>query len=1329
METALEIIKKQKEGKEIARLYNLETGQIAYYYRTADKKYALIGNIPISSDIVNAFNAKFCCYTDVSQVNSLDIDIIYSQTESNSDFIVGVGSKYGERYKEEFMTLANRFLKACLGLGGLIRNPSSKFGDTFMDYASIASFSTELLNFAIKEIQALDPEFVGAEVLDKIASGNFGFDALKVFLDLTGFLSEMFIAVGTAIGKPVALAITIDTIFDALANQESLLGFTTYMFNEFPFMGETLGSFLRIAVDVVTEGQLNTILGQLQFGNYIDSAYKDPLHPEYNGPTCYHAYKDGRGECSHCDESGGGSGGNPGSGGGDDGGGGIGGGPGDTNSGDSEDPSPKSLWDMIKEGWNKFWDDFNKIGDPFDGAGPPPNYIWDPDVGLYYMPYTPHKHTKANKEQSEAARRSRHVDPLVLDLNGDGIETTGLDDGAYFDMNADGFAERTGWVGGSDGMLALDVNGNGIIDNGSELISDQMPLDGGGYAPNGYDALSSFDDNDDGVIDASDAVYSELLVWQDQNSNGISEEGELHSLAELGIVSIGLNPYYHTVNLENGNVEAATGSYTLADGTTGQMGEYLLEANPTDSIPQIDIEIPEYYKSLPDLRSAGIVYTLHQAMAMDTTGDLSDLVFDFRYALNEAERYALIDQIIELWAGVSDVAEGSRGANIDAKQLAVVEKITGEPFVGVEGANPIPEAAPFLQDAYESIRTYVYNELSMQTDMRWMLDEIMFAQNEDGYYLIQWDTVLSAIDSELSYDPHDGYSRVYKLLSVLQEQMSTQPGYEEFLAELSSRSGAFKVLVDTVAAKEYMPYRGYYLGSSGSDTISETGLIFAGSGDDIVTAGAGSTVFGNTGDDTITAGAGSTVFGDIGDDTITAGNGSTVFGGTGNDALIGGVGNHTYVFDIGDGQDIITDNGGSYNSNVGTDKIILGEGIAPEDVLLARSGNDLILKIGGSGDQITVTNHFASVFYQIEQIIFSEDGTVWDSAYLYSHDFIISGTESDDVLTGSINDQFYASQTIIGGAGDDTITTGSATTTVYGGTGDDTITGGVGNHTYVFNLGDGQDTITDNGGSYNSNIGTDKIILGEGIAPEDVLLARSGNDLILRIGGSGDQITVTNHFASVFYQIEQIIFSEDETVWDSAYLYSHDFIISGTESDDVLTGSINDQFYASQTIIGGAGDDIITTGSAATTVYGGTGDDTITGGVGNHTYVFDIGDGQDTITDNGSYYSTIVGTDKIVFGEGIASEDVLLLQSGSDLILKIGDGTDQITVKNHFVSNAYQIENIMAGSYTLAQANVNVLVQAMASFEATYGMSWEQGVAEDNDNAQSILQNAWVTAV
>ena len=109
--------------------------------------------------------------------------------------------------------------------------------------------------------------------------------------------------------------------------------------------------------------------------------------------------------------------------------------------------------------------------------------------------------------------------PLVLDLDGDGIELTSVDGAtAFFDVGIDGFAEATGWVAADDGLLALDVDGDGRIDDGSELFGDQT-----GHA-HGFLALAQHDDDGDGVIDAADAAYADLVVWQDANADGISQQ-------------------------------------------------------------------------------------------------------------------------------------------------------------------------------------------------------------------------------------------------------------------------------------------------------------------------------------------------------------------------------------------------------------------------------------------------------------------------------------------------------------------------------------------------------------------------------------------------------------------------------------------------------------------------------------------------------------------------------------------------------------------------------------------------------------------------------------
>ncbi|NJM32206.1 MAG: hypothetical protein HC848_04205 [Limnobacter sp.] len=78
--------------------------------------------------------------------------------------------------------------------------------------------------------------------------------------------------------------------------------------------------------------------------------------------------------------------------------------------------------------------------------------------------------------------------PLILDIDGDGVETVGLDSNIHFDHNGDGFAETTGWVGADDALLALDLNGDGIINNGTELFGNETLLANGNKAANGFEA-------------------------------------------------------------------------------------------------------------------------------------------------------------------------------------------------------------------------------------------------------------------------------------------------------------------------------------------------------------------------------------------------------------------------------------------------------------------------------------------------------------------------------------------------------------------------------------------------------------------------------------------------------------------------------------------------------------------------------------------------------------------------------------------------------------------------------------------------------------------------
>lgn len=158
-------------------------------------------------------------------------------------------------------------------------------------------------------------------------------------------------------------------------------------------------------------------------------------------------------------------------------------------------------------------------------------------------------------------------DPLIIDLDGDGIELTGADDTtARFDIDVTGEAvEMSGWVSSDDAFLVLDLNANGLIDDKSELFGDAD-----GFA-DGFANLASYDDNKDSVIDMGDDIYASLQLWQDSDSDGETDEGELFSLSDL-ISSISLS-FEIVDNIINGTLETMRSSFTFNDGTEGQISD------------------------------------------------------------------------------------------------------------------------------------------------------------------------------------------------------------------------------------------------------------------------------------------------------------------------------------------------------------------------------------------------------------------------------------------------------------------------------------------------------------------------------------------------------------------------------------------------------------------------------------------------------------------------------------------------------------------------------------------------------------------------------------
>lgn len=142
--------------------------------------------------------------------------------------------------------------------------------------------------------------------------------------------------------------------------------------------------------------------------------------------------------------------------------------------------------------------------------------------------------------------------PIVLDLGKDGIKLGDQGVGVYFDVNADGVQDHVQWVRprGDEVFLAVDRNGNGIVDDGSELFGVGTPLFfDGGYAPNGFVGLAQYDlpqlgGNDDGRITKADQIWTELYVWKDGNADGKSVRSEMFRPGSVDLTAFETIPKY-----------------------------------------------------------------------------------------------------------------------------------------------------------------------------------------------------------------------------------------------------------------------------------------------------------------------------------------------------------------------------------------------------------------------------------------------------------------------------------------------------------------------------------------------------------------------------------------------------------------------------------------------------------------------------------------------------------------------------------------------------------------------------------------------------------------
>jgi Ca2+-binding RTX toxin-like protein len=149
------------------------------------------------------------------------------------------------------------------------------------------------------------------------------------------------------------------------------------------------------------------------------------------------------------------------------------------------------------------------------------------------------------------------------------------------------------------------------------------------------------------------------------------------------------------------------------------------------------------------------------------------------------------------------------------------------------------------------------------------------------------------------------------------------------------------------------------------------------------------------------------------------------------------------------------------------------------------------------------------------------------------------------------------------------------------------------------------------------------------------------------------------------------------------------------------------------TLNGSAGNDILN---------GGTGNDTLSGAAGNDTYVVNIGDGNDTISD----YTANGGSPSDTLIVGTAYSNLVFSRSSNNLNILLAGTGETVSISNWYASDDYKIENIQAGGYELSYLQVDNLIQSMATFQASTGLSWADAIQQNPEGVTSVAMQMWV---
>ncbi len=711
-------------------------------------------------------------------------------------------------------------------------------------------------------------------------------------------------------------------------------------------------------------------------------------------------------------------------------------------------------------------------------------------------------------------------DPLVLDLDDNGYDLISREySQAYFEFDNDGFAENAGWVGGNDAFLVRDVNGNGRIDNITEMF--------GNRTTSGFAALAALDSNGDGIFSSADADFTSVKLWKDANSDGVTDAGELISLATAGIVSISLTATTLPDTDVRGNVVVREGSFTRTDGTTGKVGDIALDVSDTDTRWTGAQTPSQAAAALPQIAGIGELVSLRLAM----TGDATLLSMVNAFAGNSSASIAslrgAVESILYQWAGVAGVATTAIGSGgFDARKLAFLEK-----YVGIQ-LMPRDSGGAILStnlSQIEALWKHELNQLSFK-----LLAQGPLAAAFAGLTYYETQDLLRAADA-------DTVSNI--LAGFLDDMPAAAAEASDYWTDWGPLLGAFAGAVMRTSGVDVG--RDYFFAELVKAVDSRSLPL------DLETLAAGLAIDGLK-------------IGGVSALTRTANDSGTLvyYSETGSQQFVGGAGQDSYVFGHVIGNAVINDS----EARESGDRIRFAF-LTPDDVTMARDGHDLLITVVATGETVRVIGQFAPVVPQgvdllvssnkgVEDIQFA-DGTIFENSDLAIA--VGKGSSGNDQLTGTMHSDV-----------------------LQGLAGDDILMGGDDADIYVVNGGEGDDIIRE----VQTTVllrSADVLILGENIAPNEIQFVRAGeglDDLHITLG-TGGSVLIENQFAysALGYnnslapnsRIEVVSFRHYGQSWSSKDIENLLIQRATTAGADITRGfGGNDYFLTS------AGNDVLT---------------------------------------------------------------------------------------------------------------------------------------------------------